>query len=156
MVLPIKDIEAARKEKSYHWSNWGLVTVIRGHEELFFGFCQEISRDACLQILQMDIEAAERESMERHDRSGEGDPSRAPDQAWFETMTSRNERLETRGDLSDLAERSDEDTSAIMFDSSAVSMISFKPTESLHFTCLTIGSRGDVQPYIALCKVISV
>jgi UDP:flavonoid glycosyltransferase YjiC (YdhE family) len=22
----------------------------------------------------------------------------------------------------------------------------------LHFTCLTIGSRGDVQPYIALCK----
>jgi sterol 3beta-glucosyltransferase len=26
------------------------------------------------------------------------------------------------------------------------------PDTSLHFTCLTIGTRGDVQPYIALCK----
>ena len=26
------------------------------------------------------------------------------------------------------------------------------PEKSLHFTCLTIGSRGDVQPYLALCK----
>ncbi|KAI9475860.1 MAG: family 1 glycosyltransferase [Benjaminiella poitrasii] len=26
------------------------------------------------------------------------------------------------------------------------------PERSLHITCLTIGSRGDVQPYIALCK----
>ncbi|KAF9970576.1 Sterol 3-beta-glucosyltransferase [Actinomortierella ambigua] len=29
---------------------------------------------------------------------------------------------------------------------------SFKPSRPLHITCLTIGSRGDVQPYIALCK----
>ncbi|KAI9274259.1 hypothetical protein BY458DRAFT_507734 [Sporodiniella umbellata] len=26
------------------------------------------------------------------------------------------------------------------------------PEQPLHITCLTIGSRGDVQPYIALCK----
>jgi sterol 3beta-glucosyltransferase len=26
------------------------------------------------------------------------------------------------------------------------------PDASMHFTCLTIGTRGDVQPYIALCK----
>jgi sterol 3beta-glucosyltransferase len=26
------------------------------------------------------------------------------------------------------------------------------PETPLHFTCLTIGTRGDVQPYIALCK----
>eukprot|EP00842_Homolaphlyctis_polyrhiza_P000415 jgi/Hompol1/1374/HPOL_003608-RA len=26
------------------------------------------------------------------------------------------------------------------------------PAQSLHITCLTIGTRGDVQPYIALCK----
>ncbi|KAF1797863.1 hypothetical protein FB192DRAFT_1289012, partial [Mucor lusitanicus] len=30
--------------------------------------------------------------------------------------------------------------------------ISKRPERSLHFTCLTIGSRGDVQPYVALCK----
>ena len=33
MVLPIKDVETARREKAYHWSNFGLVVVIRGHEE---------------------------------------------------------------------------------------------------------------------------
>ncbi|KAI8086740.1 UDP-Glycosyltransferase/glycogen phosphorylase [Halteromyces radiatus] len=27
-----------------------------------------------------------------------------------------------------------------------------KPDRPLHFTCITIGTRGDVQPYIALCK----
>ncbi|GAN01566.1 glycosyltransferase family 1 protein [Mucor ambiguus] len=27
-----------------------------------------------------------------------------------------------------------------------------RPEKPLHFTCLTIGSRGDVQPYVALCK----
>ncbi|CEP11565.1 hypothetical protein [Parasitella parasitica] len=26
------------------------------------------------------------------------------------------------------------------------------PERPMHFTCLTIGSRGDVQPYVALCK----
>jgi sterol 3beta-glucosyltransferase len=40
----------------------------------------------------------------------------------------------------------------ILFDDPRVSIINFKPTESLRITCLTIGSRGDVQPYIALCK----
>ncbi|KAI8373124.1 uncharacterized protein BYT42DRAFT_500835 [Radiomyces spectabilis] len=27
-----------------------------------------------------------------------------------------------------------------------------QPGKPLHFTCVTIGTRGDVQPYIALCK----
>ena len=40
----------------------------------------------------------------------------------------------------------------MLFDDPRASIINFKPTESLRITCLTIGSRGDVQPYIALCK----
>ena len=31
-------------------------------------------------------------------------------------------------------------------------LLSFAPTQPLTFTMLTIGSRGDVQPYIALAK----
>ncbi|EEP81957.1 hypothetical protein UREG_06822 [Uncinocarpus reesii 1704] len=38
------------------------------------------------------------------------------------------------------------------FDDPYASIVNFKPSESLKITCLTIGSRGDVQPYIALCK----
>ncbi|KAK5131174.1 Sterol 3-beta-glucosyltransferase [Meristemomyces frigidus] len=40
----------------------------------------------------------------------------------------------------------------ILFDDSNASILDFKPKQSLRITCLTIGSRGDVQPYIALCK----
>ncbi|KAA1114418.1 Sterol 3-beta-glucosyltransferase [Puccinia graminis f. sp. tritici] len=40
----------------------------------------------------------------------------------------------------------------IMFESSSSSFLTFKPKSKLHITCLTIGSRGDVQPYIALCQ----
>jgi len=155
MILPIKDIETARKEKAYHWSNFGLVTVIRGHEELFFEFSQEPARDECLKFLQQNIEAAETDSLNQEIPTNDilGVP---PDQIWFETTkTIDDERLEgIQGDLSNLAEKSEEETPAVLFDSNAVSMISFKPPEPMRFTCLTIGSRGDVQPYVALCKVI--
>lgn len=40
----------------------------------------------------------------------------------------------------------------IMFCSTSSDFVTFRPEKSLRFTCLTIGSRGDVQPYIALCK----
>ncbi|CAK7270418.1 Sterol 3-beta-glucosyltransferase [Sporothrix epigloea] len=38
----------------------------------------------------------------------------------------------------------------ILFDDPKASFLNFKPSKPLHITCLTIGSRGDVQPYIAL------
>lgn len=38
-----------------------------------------------------------------------------------------------------------------MFESTTSTFLEFKP-EPMRITCLTIGSRGDVQPYIALCK----
>ena len=40
----------------------------------------------------------------------------------------------------------------MLMDESDASFLSFKPQASMKITCLTIGSRGDVQPYIALCK----
>lgn len=41
---------------------------------------------------------------------------------------------------------------AVMFTSASSTFLSFKPQTALRFTFLTIGSRGDVQPYIALAK----
>ena len=38
----------------------------------------------------------------------------------------------------------------ILFDDPKASFLNFKPSEPMRITCLTIGSRGDVQPYIAL------
>lgn len=41
---------------------------------------------------------------------------------------------------------------AVMFTSHSSTFLAFKPQEPMHITCLTIGSRGDCQPYISLCK----
>src|SRR5947207_15854313 len=144
MVIPIKDIETARREKAYHWSNHGLVVVIRGHEELFFEFGQESARDECLELLKMNIEECKVERLEQHIHVDE--ESGSPDQLWFVTQAPSEQKSEIQEDIDNLAERSGEDTPAIMFDSNTVSMVSFKPPEPLRFTCLTIGSRGDVQP----------
>jgi len=46
----------------------------------------------------------------------------------------------------------DAPSNSIQFDDPRASILNFKPPESLRIICLTIGSRGDVQPYIALCK----
>lgn len=43
----------------------------------------------------------------------------------------------------------------LLSSASSISKSSIKykaPDTPLHITCLTIGSRGDVQPYVALCK----
>ncbi|KAK3082461.1 Sterol 3-beta-glucosyltransferase, partial [Teratosphaeriaceae sp. CCFEE 6253] len=45
-----------------------------------------------------------------------------------------------------------ESSTPIIFDDPDASVLDFKPKKSLRITCLTIGSRGDIQPYIALCK----
>jgi sterol 3beta-glucosyltransferase len=156
MVLPIRDIETARKEKAYHWSSYGLVVVIRGHEELFFEFGKEKTRDECLDLLTQGIEALEKEVIDKNLPRDESE-GLSSDQIWFQTTQKveiENECLEgIKEDLSDLNDKTEEETPAVMFDSNTVSMVSFKPSESMRFTCLTIGSRGDVQPYIALCKV---
>jgi sterol 3beta-glucosyltransferase len=155
MVLPVEDIETARKEKAYHWSHFGLVVVIRGHEELFFEFGQEAARDECLGLITENIDAlVESRLLAKDIPLDEGGVS--PDRVWFKTIQSHgDEKVDIEGDLSDLREHSGEEIPALMFDSNAVSMVSFKPEKPLRFTCMTIGSRGDVQPYIALCKVVN-
>ncbi|EAS36512.3 sterol 3-beta-glucosyltransferase [Coccidioides immitis RS] len=53
---------------------------------------------------------------------------------------------------SEVSNLSPPEAAPIHFDDPCASIVNFKPSESLRITCLTIGSRGDVQPYIALCK----
>src|ERR1700737_2748343 len=133
MVLPFKDVETARKEKAYHWSNFGLVVVIRGHEELFFEFGQETARDECLKLLTERIDSAEKESIKDSLPFDSVLGVQGNDQFWLHTTTADDDECMhgIKGDLSELSERAEEDTPAVMFDSNAVSMVSFKPTESL-------------------------
>ncbi|PYH97028.1 sterol 3-beta-glucosyltransferase [Aspergillus ellipticus CBS 707.79] len=149
MILPLKDVENVDKEKGFRFGYHGLVVVIRGHEELFFEFSASDARDDCAVTLHQGLE-----SMRFLMESGYLAEEEEKDES--EAASTEHRKLqEARLDIGMQGSRSALTESSELhpiFDDPRASIINFKPTESLRITCLTIGSRGDVQPYIALCK----
>ncbi|RYP18250.1 hypothetical protein DL765_004049 [Monosporascus sp. GIB2] len=154
LILPLKDIENVDKEKGFRFGYSGLVVVIRGHEELFFEFSQADVRDDCAVTLLQGLEAARylREST----ILDKGEQELA-DEAIAERDALQEARLQLNPEhdlkLPQTASTlSDSSSPTILFDDPKASFLNFKPAQPMKVTCLTIGSRGDVQPYIALCK----
>ena len=158
------------KERGFRFGYSGMVIVIRGHEEIFFEFGSQDLRDDCTVTLLRSLNSMEpfQESVlltEDEKRDAEAaaaenlllQEARQGDRGGVEFQLPHN--LESSGMLHKplaAVPSSDSiaghDSPAISFDDPAASVLDFKPEESLRITCLTIGSRGDVQPYIALCK----
>ncbi|OAX82526.1 hypothetical protein ACJ72_03124 [Emergomyces africanus] len=154
MILPLRDIENVEKEKGFRFGYHGLVVIISGHEELFFEFNTADGRDDCAVTLHQNLESirylVESGLLAQQDRE-------EAEAAMAENLMLKEARLEGMDEqqgsqtLSPSVPMSPT-TSPILFDDPRVSIVNFKPPEALRITCLTIGSRGDVQPYIALCK----
>lgn len=154
LILPLRDIENVDKEKGFRFGYHGLVLVIRGHEELFFEFSSVENRDDCTVTLFKRLE-----SMRQLAESGllSQLDVKAAETARLENVMLQEARTGTRGSSEStvpglVATHESRPESTILFDDGKASVISFKPPPGLRITCLTIGSRGDVQPYIALCK----
>ena len=140
MIIPIRDLYGLKAQKAFRFGHSGLIVVIKGHEELFLEFSSSERRKACIALLE-----ARMEEVRLREEAGE---AHGLDQ----------EMIETR-----IMEDLDESTAVVgrstgppvspgpMFGSTTSTFLEFKP-EPMRVTCLTIGSRGDVQPYIALCK----
>ena len=155
MVLPLKDIETVDKEKGFRFGYSGLVIVIRGHEELFFEFSQPEARDDCaITILERlgSMKSLQDSGLLTQEDKEEAETAKAENKMLQEARQAgqKTHELKCPG-RADYVEHAQE-TSPTFFDDPQASILNFKPTESLRITCLTIGSRGDVQPYIALCK----
>jgi sterol 3beta-glucosyltransferase len=153
LILPLKDIENVDKEKGFRFGYSGLVVVIKGHEELFFEFSQPDTRDDCAITLLQNLETMRylKESglltmEEKESAENASAEHKALQQARYEGHAEHDVQLPKT------AEEARAEAPAILFDDPRASILNFKPNESLRITCLTIGSRGDVQPYIALCK----
>jgi len=155
LILPLKDIENVDKEKGFRFGYHGLVLVIRGHEELFFEFSSSESRDDCTVTLLHSLESvrymAESGLLAQQD---ENDAAVAKEE---HRMLEEARKTSTSGPDLVLPETnapiySHEEPVTVLFDETRAPIGSLKPTESLRITCLTVGSRGDVQPYIALCR----
>lgn len=146
MVLPIRDIFGLKAQSAFRLGHVGLVVILKGHEELFFEFTSNERRKACVVLLENHMERLHLESRQA------GNDDRA---------NKSHASLEARI-LEDLDEKADFDpenhrlppvSPSPMFSSTASTFLDFKPPP-MKVTCLSIGSRGDVQPYIALCKAL--
>ncbi|KAK1147405.1 Sterol 3-beta-glucosyltransferase [Aspergillus melleus] len=149
MILPLKDVENVEKEKGFRFGYHGLVIIIRGHEELFFEFNASDARDDCAVTLHQGLESvrflAESGLLAKQEKD-ESDAAKAEHLMLQEARMGTIDSEDTQVSLEESSELHP------IFDDPRASIINFKPSESLRITCLTIGSRGDVQPYIALCK----
>jgi sterol 3beta-glucosyltransferase len=153
LILPLKDIENVDKEKGFRFGYSGLVIVIKGHEEIFFEFGQPDTRDDCAVTLLQNLETMrylKESGLLSMEEKESAESAVAEHRALQEARQDGFAEHEIKMPRS--AEEVRHEAPPILFDDPRASILNFKPTESLRITCLTIGSRGDVQPYIALCK----
>ena len=153
MIVPFKDVETVDKEKGFRFGYSGLVVMVRGHEELFFDFKSHEIRNDCavtiLKFLESTRDLLESGILTQEDKE-EAEMAKAEHKLLLEARKGTKDGLQTPDSAEDIEHHSK--APPILFDDPRASILNFKPTESLRVTCLTIGSRGDVQPYIALCK----
>lgn len=152
LVVPFRDIDNCAKEKGFRWGYPGMVLIIRGHEELFFDFGSQGLRDDCVitVLRSLDVTKAALESVILTQNEKEEAQAAAAENELLRDALLEKNALQDRELLMD-----DEKLSAappVLFDDPSASVIDFRPKKSMRITCLTIGSRGDVQPYIALSK----
>ncbi|KAG7193804.1 Sterol 3-beta-glucosyltransferase [Scheffersomyces spartinae] len=174
MILPLKDIENCFKEKGLILS-FGLVVVIHGHEELFVDFSAASSRDDCEYMLLLRLEEIHRdevwspknsdwgpnydtqigvERMELLPNISQPTVSDCKSTEEVAALAISNTRIENaRMKLfEDRLEAAAGINIPLILEDSPFYKLEVKPTTSFNITILTIGSRGDVQPYLALAK----
>ncbi|CAN9427988.1 unnamed protein product [Alternaria alternata] len=153
IILPMRDIENVNKEKGFRLGYHGLTVAIKGHEELFFEFSKAEYRDECAIMVLRVLENTK--YLQEEDSSSSGvDSDDEAAKAEHDLLQQAREHTDTDkpANMPDIVRAADHDRIPLIFDDPLASFVDFKPSEPLTIVCLTIGSRGDVQPYIALCK----
>ncbi|KAI0307934.1 glycosyltransferase family 1 protein [Multifurca ochricompacta] len=148
MILPIRDILSTETSKAFRFGHYGLVVIVKGHEELFLEFSQLDRRTAFISVLEKQIEDVRRRQVEAEPVA----PTLGKRDALLLEELGIHASFREDVDPRPPPENMSDSVPAVMFTSTSSTFLTFKPERSLHFTFLTIGSRGDVQPYIALAK----
>jgi sterol 3beta-glucosyltransferase len=149
----MRDIENVNKERGFRLGYHGLAVVIRGHEELFFEFSKAEYRDECAIAILRILESTKYIEDELSSASGNDTDDEAA-KVEHELLQAARQGMESSMVIEDseAIRAADHDRVPLVFDDPLASIVDFKPSEPMTIVCLTIGSRGDVQPYIALCK----
>jgi len=124
------------------------MVVIRGHEEVFLELNSNERRDECLDKLSARLELAREKRKDKKEHEDSLDHQELKALLDLSGTAVSNPALDYPHPRSEAVQGQP----PVMFSSTTSDFVTFRPDKPLRFTCLTIGSRGDVQPYIALCK----
>lgn len=159
MLVPLHDVISAAKHVAFRPGHHGMVINISGHEELFIEISSAHRRDELLGLIEYQLELVRggRESRISHEAA-----TRERSNALV--LRDLSERIHDGPATASMASSAnssvlsqtgpgfDNQSTSLSQLEEGSSVLSFAPTAPLTFTMLTIGSRGDVQPYIALAK----
>jgi sterol 3beta-glucosyltransferase len=150
LIFPIDKIESVKKVKNSFlkdaYRQYEMIITAQGHEALWFTFSTSDSRDDCYGSILKAIDDLEKTQKE------DGSLAQAAI-AEYESLKGARSSIEIDRSIAKRLDKSgNEDAPPILFDDPNVSFLVFKPPNPMRITLLTIGSRGDVQPFIALGK----
>lgn len=151
IIIPHTQISNVKKQSGFRWGYPAMVLIIKGHEDLFFDFPTN--------DLRSDAEAVVRSVLPDPSRQAAESTILTPDECHDAAAAAAEHDL-LRGVRKDdhadddfqLPEDLRDTAPPIQFGDPAKAKRDIKPKKSLRIVCVTIGSRGDVQPFIALCK----
>ncbi|KAI8605057.1 hypothetical protein EDD21DRAFT_173504 [Dissophora ornata] len=138
VIVPLTDVQEVDKHKGTRFYTHGLSVLTKRDEEIFFEFSTTETRDTILNTL---LDRTTPEAQDRRLKLRAQSVAETPSMELDDPIGPRvTDSLLLREEPVHIEPMS------------WASHSSFKGSRPMHITCLTIGSRGDVQPYIALCK----
>lgn len=136
--IPVGDINKATSSKAFRWHHYGLRVQIHAHKDVVLEFHQSKHRDEAKRLIDEAV-ARSKEQVEI------GSP---PQKQSGLTPQGRALALQAEHAIVTVSP----ETIRQMPKAANIDSASRIRVGKLKVICLTIGSRGDVQPYIALCK----
>lgn len=149
MILPLIDVENVTKESGFRFGYSGLVIVIGGHEEVFFEFGSAENRDDCEMMILRELDRLKKRSSSNFNGLSHVKTVMSPHSPGT-SIEARTARFVTEDDKEmevPVLVPQNEKPELVLGEKDLKAL-----PEGTVFTLLTIGSRGDVQPYIALGK----
>lgn len=157
MIVPLNDVNYCHKQKAINIAYFGLVVGLMGDEKIYLEFYSQKARDDCESVL-FKILGDYRKSKHLSDGTDAVSRSSAAilkqkslEVQQASTFRIQNSRLKLFEDRINNLVKMDV---PIILEDSPFYQTEIRPINSFNFTLLTIGSRGDVQPYIALAKAL--
>ncbi|KAF9586552.1 Sterol 3-beta-glucosyltransferase [Lunasporangiospora selenospora] len=138
LIVPLADVHRVDKHKGTMFYFHGLSISTKKDDEIFFEFSTTETRNTILNTL---CDRVTPEAQERRRKLRALAVAETPSAELDDPMESH---------IMESLQLCEEPVHVEPM--SWASRPGFAPSRPLHITCLTIGSRGDVQPYIALCK----